>query len=84
MKFWESTVFATEEVVHRCSQNGLKACNYFKKRLQRTRFRVKFTKFLRTPLLQNTSGGCFCRQNRSKETKRYSTKRYCMNIFVET
>ena len=57
-----------------------KACNFIKKRLQRSCFPVKFAKFLRTPVLQNTSGGCFCRQNKSKETKRYFKKRY-LRIF---
>ena len=49
----------------------LQACNFIKKRLQRKCFPVKFAKFLRTPFLQNTCGGCYCRQNRSKETKRF-------------
>ena len=39
---------------------GLKAWNFIKKRLQHRCFPVKSVKFLRTPLLQNTSGGCFC------------------------
>ena len=38
---------------------SLKACNFIKKKLQHTCFSVKFAKFLRTPSLQNTSGGCF-------------------------
>ena len=29
-------------------------------------------------------GGYFCRQNRSKETKRYTKKQYSANIFIET
>ena len=32
-----------------------------KKRFQRRCFPVKFTKVLRTPFLQNTSSGCFCK-----------------------
>ena len=36
-----------------------KACNFIKKRLQHRCVPVKFAKFLRTSLLQNTSGGCF-------------------------
>ena len=32
----------------------------FKKRLWRRCFPLNFMKFLRTPFLQNTSGGCFC------------------------
>ena len=42
-----------------CSKYGeLKACNFIKKRLQHRCFPVKFAKFLRTPFLQNISGGC--------------------------
>ena len=36
-----------------------KACNFIKKRLWRRCFPVNFAKFIRTPFLQNTSGGCF-------------------------
>ena len=35
--------------------------NFIKKRLQHRRFPMKFAKFLRTPILQNTSCGCFFR-----------------------
>ena len=35
------------------------ACNFSKKRLWRRCFPVNFAKFIRTPFLQNTSGGCF-------------------------
>ena len=38
---------------------GMKTCNFIKKRLQHMCFHVKFAKFLRTSLLQNTSGGYF-------------------------
>ena len=38
---------------------GFKVCNFLKKRLQHKGLPVKFAKFLRTPFLQNTSGGCF-------------------------
>ena len=38
---------------------GLKTCNFINKRLQHKCFLVKFAKFLRTPFLQNTSGGYF-------------------------
>ena len=41
---------------------------------------MKFVKFSRITFLQNTSGGCFCRQNRSKES-RYSKKRYSTDFF---
>ena len=62
----------------------LQASNCIKKRLQHRCFPVNICEIFRTPFLQNASGGCFCRQNRSKETKRYSKKRYSANIFVET
>ena len=35
-------------------------CNLIKKRLRYNCFPPKFSKFLRAPFLQNTSGGCFC------------------------
>ena len=38
---------------------GLLACNFIKKRLWYRYFSANFVKFLRTPFLQNTSGGCF-------------------------
>ena len=38
---------------------GLKTCNFVKNRLQHRCFPVKIEKFLRTLLLQNTSGGHF-------------------------
>ena len=38
---------------------GLKASKTSKKRLQHKCFPVKSAKFLRTPLLQNSSSGCF-------------------------
>ena len=41
---------------------GPGACNFIKKILQHRCFPVKFTKFLRTPFLQNTSGGCFYKE----------------------
>ena len=37
----------------------LKDCIFVKKRLQHLCFPLTFAKFLRTPFLQNTSGGCF-------------------------
>ena len=59
-----------------------KACNFFKKRPRRRCFPVKFAKCLRRPYLQSTSGGCFCRQNRSKETKiYYSTMAWLYGYF---
>ena len=55
-----------EAVVRRCSLKfrkiywkTLEACNFIKKRLWHRCFPVNFVKFLRTPFLQNTSGGCF-------------------------
>ena len=38
---------------------GLKACNFIKKGLQHRCFPVNIAKFLRIPILKNTSGGCF-------------------------
>ena len=38
----------------------LKPATLFKKRLWHRCFPVNFTKFLRTPFLQNTTGGSFC------------------------
>ena len=38
---------------------GLRPATLLKKRLWHRRFPVNFVKFLRTPFLQNTSGGCF-------------------------
>ena len=42
---------------------GPQACNLIKKRLQHKCFPVKFAKILRTPFLQNTSGGCLWNWN---------------------
>ena len=39
---------------------ALKTCNFIKKKLRHRCFPVNIVKFLRTPFLQNTSGGCFC------------------------
>ena len=39
---------------------ALKAQNFIKKKLRDRCFPVNIAKFLRTPFLQNTSGGCFC------------------------
>ena len=38
----------------------LRPATLLKKRLWHRCFPVNFVKFLRTPFLQNTSGGCFC------------------------
>ena len=38
---------------------SLQICNFIKKRLQHRCFLVKFAKFLRTPFVKSTSGGCF-------------------------
>ena len=50
-----------------------------KKRLQRRCFLVKFAKFLRTPFLQNTSGGCsrklnYRKKNHSEQIKYKNTQ----------
>ena len=39
---------------------GPQVCNFIKNRFQDRCFNVKFAKFLRTPFLQNNSGGYFC------------------------
>ena len=46
-----------------------KTCNFIKKRLQRSCFHLQFVKFLRTPFLQNTTGGSFCCQKDQKKQK---------------
>ena len=38
---------------------------FIKKRLWHSCFPVNFAKFLRTPFLQNTSGGCFCKRKKN-------------------
>ena len=47
----------------RCSVRKvcLRPATLLKKRLWHRCFPVNFAKFLRTPFLQNTSGGCFCK-----------------------
>ena len=42
---------------------GLRSATLLKKRLWHRCFPVNFVKFIRTPFLQNTSGGCFCINN---------------------
>ena len=61
----------------------LQGHNFIKKKLERRCFPKNLVKYLRTTFLPNTSGGCFCRQNRYK-TRRYSKKIDSTNIFVET
>ena len=39
---------------------GLRSATLLKKKLWHRFFPMNFAKFLRTPFLQNTSGGCFC------------------------
>ena len=54
----------TEAVVRTCFskqvflKNGFQICNFVKNRFRYSFFPVKFAKFLRTPFLWNTSGGC--------------------------
>ena len=43
---------------HLCQRS--KACNFIKNRLRFSCFPLNFAKFLKTPFLQNTFGGCFC------------------------
>ena len=65
------------------SKDAGQASNFIKKGIQHRCFPARFVKFLRI-FSQNSSGGCFCCQNRSKGTKRYSEKRCSTNSFVET
>ena len=46
-----------------------KACNFIKKKLWHRCFSVNFAKILRTPFLQNTSGGSFLIMARIKLSK---------------
>ena len=43
---------------HLCQRS--KDCNFIKNRLRFSCFPLNFAKFLKTPFLQNTFGGCFC------------------------
>ena len=52
-----------------------------KKRLQQGCFPVKFAKFLRTPFLQNTSGGCFCIFLKEKLNSYFGTLLWRSNKF---
>ena len=52
----------TENICARVSFNkvaGLRPATFLKERIWHSCFPVNFAKFLRTPFLQNTSGGCF-------------------------
>ena len=57
-------------------------CNFILKRDPNAVVYCEIFEIPRIPFPQNTSGGFFCPQNRSKETERYSRKRYSTNIFV--
>ena len=52
---------------------GLRPATLLKKRLWHRCFPVNFEKFLRTPFVQNTSGGCFW--------KKKDFKKECFNTF---
>ena len=43
---------------HLCQRSN--DCNFIKNRLRFSCFPLNFAKFLKTPFLQNTFGGCFC------------------------
>ena len=47
---------------------GLRPATLLKKRLWHRCFPVNFANFLRTPFLQNTSGGCFCQSTMTVAT----------------
>ena len=51
---WKFCKFDTKSPVLESLLKKLLACNFIKKRLQHTCFPVKFTKFLRTPILKNS------------------------------
>ena len=51
-----------DDVLNSCNQKQRPA-TLLKKRLWYRCFPVNFEKFLRTPSLQNTSGGCYCELN---------------------
>ena len=54
-------VFCKKKVFLEISQNSQEnTCALLKKRLWYRCFPVNFVKFLGTPFLHNTSGGCFC------------------------
>ena len=48
-----------------------------------TCFPVKFTKFLRTPFLQNTTGSCFCKFCQLQLTNMYCLLKHCARILVK-
>ena len=71
----------------------VKVRNSIKKRLQYSRFPVKFANFIRTPFLQNSFSGCFLKMNscfqRSPEQKQLrlsaiNTIFSCKKVFAAT
>ena len=59
-------------------QNGCQACKFIKKRLQHRWFPVKFTGFLRTPFLTNTSTPVAASGSKQcKQTKTYAESLSC-------
>ena len=76
-------MFGTEPVIHRCSSKWSKRPITLLKRHSNAGVSYEISEIFMNIFLQSTSGGCFCCQNRSKETKRYSKKIYSPNIFVE-
>ena len=59
--------------------NRCQACNFIKERLQHRHFPMKFTKFLRTPFLQNTSTLAASGSKQCKPMKTY-TKSLCCRV----
>ena len=53
--------FTGKHLCQRLFFNKVAGCNLLKKSLWHRCFPVNFPKFLRTPFLQNSSGGCFCK-----------------------
>ena len=52
------------------------SCNFIKKKFQHRCFPGNFAKLLRTPFLQNTSGGCFCMSQVNKFICFLSAKKF--------
>ena len=62
---------------------GLTACNFIKKRLQHKYFAMNFRKFWKTPILENTSDGCFLKGS----VKELASQKSCspvILIYLET
>ena len=67
---------------------GPRPANLLKKTLRHRCFPMNFGRFLRTPLLQNTSGGCFCTRTSPGDCfwylKNLTFKLLILNIWILT